>query len=432
MKILFLTISDQQHHPLHKYLDLHCNFDFSAWEAGYRAVSSNVHIFDYYASFVSNGPFSMECRIRELVLKNNVQLLIVPNMYYELAPSFLNELRRLGCKSLVVFFDDSMRFEGTNRFYLNAFDYYLTHESMASKALYKPYGIDAEFFPVVPSHSFYKEIVQRVNKTRFENVSDVVFVGAKIADRDVFIDYLLKDNNVNISVYGKGWDAGMLATEDMLSAFNLSKISLNFVKAIDGSGRTQLKGRLFEIIMAGGFVLSEHSDELADYFDIGHEIDTFRSPQELLDKVRFYLENKDLREEMAARAKDKSEKLFSFESHWQRYLTNIKNGILKTSYPNPGYKIPATAINSFLNWNLSFIYGRFMLGQCGLAYDQYKFCQRELKGIACDTSVTNFMLLKWTIRLFIAKIAHRIFSQNHIHRIKQGYSRYKAFFDFVK
>lgn len=420
MKILFLTISDQQHHPLKKYIDLHCNYDFRSWESGLRALYTDIYVIDYYASFVSNGPFGMESRIRELVRKNNIQLLLVPNMYYELAPSFLNELRNFGCKSLVAFFDDSMRFEHTNRFYLNAFDYYLTHESEASKALYKPYSIDAEFFPGLPSYTFYNEIILRLNKEDVEAASDVVFVGAKIADRDIFIDYL-KDNGINISVYGRGWDAGMLSTEKMLAVFNSSKISLNFVKAIDNSGRTQLKGRIYEIIMAGGFVLSEHSDELTDYFDIGREIDTFRSPQELLDKVRFYLENSDLREEMAARARDKVEKRFSFESNWLRYFADIKNGTLKTSYPNPGYKVPAAAINNFLNWNLSFIYGRFMLGQYGLAYEQYKFCQRELKSLVCNTSINKFFL-KMALKRLIKAIARRIFSRNQLLRIRQRYS----------
>jgi hypothetical protein len=421
MKILFLTVSDQQHHPLNKYSDLHCNFDFRSWEAGLRALYHDIHILDYYASFVSNGPFGMENHIRKLVQKNNIQLLIVPNLYYELAPTFLNELRRFDCKSLVVFFDDSIRFEETNSFYLNSFDYYLTQESVASKALYKPYGISAGFFPNLPSHSFYNKIIQRSHKASVDADNDVVFVGANIADRAVFVNYL-KGNNINIRVYGNGWDSGMLTTEEMLAAYNSSKICLNFIKAIDDSGRVQLKGRLFEIIMAGGFVLSEHSDEFRDYFDIGREIDTFRSPQELLDKVMFYLENSDRREEMVRKANDRVEKHYSFESNWLRYLSDIKNNVLKTSYPNPGYTVPSTAINSFLNRNLSIVYGRFMLGKYGLAYQQYEFCRRELKGLGCNGQKTG-MFLKWIVRWLIITIAHRFLNQNQRFKIKQGYSR---------
>lgn len=177
--------------------------------------------------------------------------------------------------------------------------------------------------------------------------------------------------------------------------------------------------------------MSEHSDELADYFDIGREIDTFRSPQGLLDKVRFYLENDDLRGQMATRARDKVEKRYSFESNWLRYLADIENGAIKTAYPNPGYKVPPTAVNGFLKWNWSFIYGRFKLGQYGLAYQQYKYCRRELEGLACNVSI-NKWFLKRAVRPFITTFARRILSRNQIHRIKQAYSRFRELVDFDK
>ena len=52
----------------------------------------------------------MESSILKLVQENNIQLIIIPNLYYELAPIFLSKLRNVGCRSLIVFFDDSMRF----------------------------------------------------------------------------------------------------------------------------------------------------------------------------------------------------------------------------------------------------------------------------------------------------------------------------------
>lgn len=421
MRLLFLTISDQQHHPLHRYTDLHCSYDFRTWEAGFNTVCADVHIFDYYESFVADGPVVMEDHIRELVRKHHIQLLIVPNMYFELAPTFLRELRSYGCKSLVAFFDDSMRFENTNRFYLSSFDFYLTHESEESSILYKPYGIDTEFFPVLPSYSYYENIIRNIDTANIETIHDVVFVGAKIADRNVFIDYLMA-NGIDIGVYGRGWEAGMLSTEKMLAAFHASKISLNFVKTIDGSGRAQFKARLFEIIMAGGFVLSEHSDELTDYFDIGLDIDTFRSPEKLLEKIKFYLANDNLRKEMAARAIDKVRKHYSFESSWRKYLTDMENGTIKKCDPHPGYLIPVQAVNTFLDWNLSFIYGRFMLGQYGLAYQHYKFLRRELEGISSYVS-THQWLMKMAFQKFIITIARRIFSQRQISSMRDKYSK---------
>ena len=202
MKILFLTVSDQQNHPMHRHVDLHCSFDFKAWEKGFGAIAPDVLAFDYYANFVATGPLGMERQIRELVRKHTIQLLIVPNMYYELAPTFLEELRNMGCRSVIVFFDDSLRFDQTNRFYLGAFDYYLTQESANSQAMYKPFGIEAEFFPVLPSYSFYHETIRGLPETSRECRRDVVFVGAKIADRQTFITYL-GDHCVDVAVFGK-------------------------------------------------------------------------------------------------------------------------------------------------------------------------------------------------------------------------------------
>lgn len=422
MKILFLTVSDQQKNPLHKYLDLHCNFDFKAWEEGFRSICSNVHIFDYYASFVTTGPISMENSIRVLVQKYKIQLLIVPNLYYEISPTFLCELRKIGCRSLIVFFDDSMRFENTNRFYLNSFDFYLTHDSVDGNALYKHFGIDPEFFPLLPSHSFYKKISKNNDKRSLKYTRDVLFVGAKIADRDLFINYL-KDNGVDIAVYGKSWKTGILPTEEMIAAYNSSKISLSFIKTADGSGRIQLKARLFEIIMAGGFILSEYCDELNDYFDIGSEIDTFRSPDELLDKIKFYLTNSDLREKMASLAKDKVEKIFSFESVWGKFLEDIKDGRIQSQYPNIGYEVSSAALKSFQQWNFSIIYGRVMLREYILAYQQYIFCQRELKFIISEFSVIN-NFCTFSLTLLRKIVSNYLFLKLIIYKIVYLYSHF--------
>jgi spore maturation protein CgeB len=48
--------------------------------------------------------------------------------------------------------------------------------------------------------------------------------------------------------------------------------------------------------MSGGFYLVEHMDELAEFFDIDREIVTYRTREELADKIRFYLKNETARE----------------------------------------------------------------------------------------------------------------------------------------
>lgn len=63
--------------------------------------------------------------------------------------------------------------------------------------------------------------------------------------------------------------------------------------------------RVFDVMACGGFVLAEHSEDLEQLFDVGGELDSFRSPDELLDKVSFYLARPELRQEIARRGRDR-------------------------------------------------------------------------------------------------------------------------------
>ncbi len=69
-------------------------------------------------------------------------------------------------------------------------------------------------------------------------------------------------------------------------------ICVNFV---NGDNDTGLNLRHFEITAAGGFLLSYHHPELADFFEVGQECESFRNERELLDKIGYYLEHPDRR-----------------------------------------------------------------------------------------------------------------------------------------
>ena len=47
--------------------------------------------------------------------------------------------------------------------------------------------------------------------------------------------------------------------------------------------------RDFEAPMCRTCYLTGHTEEIEAFYDLGREIDTYRSPEELVDKARFYL-----------------------------------------------------------------------------------------------------------------------------------------------
>jgi spore maturation protein CgeB len=49
--------------------------------------------------------------------------------------------------------------------------------------------------------------------------------------------------------------------------------------------------RIFDVMACGGFLIAEHADDMEDLFDIGREIVTYRTLDDLLDKVAYYLKH---------------------------------------------------------------------------------------------------------------------------------------------
>jgi len=84
--------------------------------------------------------------------------------------------------------------------------------------------------------------------------------------------------------------------------FNQTKINLNMTLP---SIETGVPWRVFDIMAAGGFVLSNYQEEIEDLFEIGKEIEVFRNLEELEEKVEYYLSHDKQREEIALNGKEK-------------------------------------------------------------------------------------------------------------------------------
>ncbi|MDE6845227.1 MAG: glycosyltransferase [Lachnospiraceae bacterium] len=90
-----------------------------------------------------------------------------------------------------------------------------------------------------------------------------------------------------------------------------SKINLNIsLKGIEG-GTPQ---RIMDIMGAGGFVLTSYCAETAELFKEDQEIVMFRTPEELVEKVDYYLAHESEREEIAQRGYEKVMKCYTYEN----------------------------------------------------------------------------------------------------------------------
>ena len=86
---------------------------------------------------------------------------------------------------------------------------------------------------------------------------------------------------------------GFIPELALASFFRRSAINLGFTRIAgddpDAPGVTQLKLRDFEVPQAGGFYLVERTAEYAGYFRLGTEVETWGTPSDLIEKIRYYL-----------------------------------------------------------------------------------------------------------------------------------------------
>ena len=110
------------------------------------------------------------------------------------------------------------------------------------------------------------------------------------------------------------------STTEMPKIFRLSKINLNFTsKPI----RTGIPLRLWDILGAGGFVLTNYQSEIPEYFEVGKDLDIFASEEELVKKIRYYLEHEEEREEIARNGYQKAKEKYSLELRVKQILQTV-------------------------------------------------------------------------------------------------------------
>ena len=96
----------------------------------------------------------------------------------------------------------------------------------------------------------------------------------------------------------------------MPKIFRCSKINLNMtIKPI----KSGLPLRVFDIIGCSGFLMTNYQSELADYFDIGVDVECYSSLDELIDKCAYYLAHDEIREKIAIQGYQKIKKHHTLE-----------------------------------------------------------------------------------------------------------------------
>ena len=125
--------------------------------------------------------------------------------------------------------------------------------------------------------------------------SVVVFAGTRSPEREHMVS-VLTSADVEVKCFGVGWDSEPIFTDELVAEYQKAAIVLNFCR-----DNSIFSVRVVQAMASGAFVLTQKCDDLDKYLDVGAHLDQFETPDELVDKVIYYLKNSNERVQTARR-----------------------------------------------------------------------------------------------------------------------------------
>lgn len=188
------------------------------------------------------------------------------------------------------------------------YDAYFTYSEKFIPELGKAGVKKVEFLPFAYDPDLHHPVLVSDEDRKFYG-NDVAFVGNWNFYREKYLSAL---RGYRLSIWGTNywdtrceddflrqcWRRRIVVGDEMSRVLQSSKINLNILNPLNNKDSHNM--RTFEIPACGGFMLHERSSELIHFLEEGKEVECFDSPEELKDKINFYLKNDNLRQKIAS------------------------------------------------------------------------------------------------------------------------------------
>lgn len=179
--------------------------------------------------------------------------------------------------------------------------------------LYQAYPVDPEPDGTEPREFFYAQYVINRRITTMERIELLMAAASEYA---VELFTYRKDFTIpNVHNHGP-----VDYFREMPSVFRKSRINLNI------SGRLIKSGvplRAFDVMGAGGFLLSNYQADFLDLFVPGEDFVYYESKEDLLDKIGYYLSHENERQAIAKNGHDKVAAGHTYRHRVQEILSHI-------------------------------------------------------------------------------------------------------------
>ena len=298
------------------------------------------------------GKTAMNQRLRETVRNEKPDICFFVLFTDEFEKETIRSITdHSGATTLSWFADDHWRFETFSKFWAPFFHWNITTDA-SSVERYRQIGCPN----VILSQWGFNHHLPAPASDGYRY--DVTFVGQVHSSRRRIVQQLA-EQNISVNCWGKGWENGRIGTADMAKIFAESRINLNFtassntftvkrfakiifsrrcdstfhlnsprraadeIQTLFQHRRPQIKGRNFEIPGHGGFLLTGYAEHLEDYYAPEKDIAVFRTPQELAEKIAFYLSHHEERERIRESGHRRTRKEHTYEKRLQKIFQTV-------------------------------------------------------------------------------------------------------------
>ena len=205
-------------------------------------------------------------------------------------------------------------------------DYFFIFDSFYFQKL-KNFKKDNLFYlPLAFDPSVYRRI--NLNSKDYKKYkSDVSFVGSRSLVRETLLNEIV---HYDLNLWGANWDHKILKSkvkipraitpETVSKIYNASKINLNINES---QSVLSTNARTFEVLGAGGFLLTDYRTGLDSLFSVGEELIAYKDMEQFKSLVHYYLNHDDERKAHAELGYKRVQGEHTYENRIKQLLDTV-------------------------------------------------------------------------------------------------------------
>ena len=266
-------------------------------------------------------------QLTDKIIAYEPNLIIV--CYRHLPPDTISRLKdRLPSTTIVHINSDAIITMSYQRQYVlnSAFDAWFTKDHYQVRFMRDILGLNVHYLPEAFNPDFHRPPDGPIDEN---DRCDLLVVASLYPYRNMILERLVRDLRIKIEVHGAvpKWMATRLPRirpplygRDKAAKFYSAKICLN---SFHYAEIDSVNCRFFEVVGSGGFQICDDRPAVYEFLERDSEIVTFANYAELRDRIAYYLDHPEEREQIRKRAHDRFKAKHTYEQRLNEMLRTL-------------------------------------------------------------------------------------------------------------